>query len=229
MSQLQSSLSVSTDDSNAPNSLINQAQQWLKQGNVSEILGKVPTSLKNFGSTSVTSFNKLSTTQKVAGGALLALGATYLLRRGRKGRAQAATLHELLYFVNDRIEGYQRAVEESKDTRLRGYYKQLVIQSQQFANQLNAYLSQEGIDEETSTTLKGKLYRGWMDAKAALTGRDEKAILGSNIYGEEWALRAYEEALDDRTLSGPVRRAVRHQYAQSQRTYQELKKLAVNY
>ena len=225
MDQSQSS---STATSGSANSAGSQAQQWLNQGNMGQLLGKLPASLKKIGSQTATSFNKLSTTQKVVGGALLALGAGYLTRRSKNGKGASATLHELLYFVNDRIEGYRRAVEESKDTQLSSYYQQLVTQSQRFANQLNAYLSQQGGARETGTTLKGKLYRGWMDAKAALTGRDEKAILGSNIYGEEWALKAYEEALDDQTLTGAMRRAVEHQFNQSQQTYQELKRLESN-
>ncbi|MDB5234192.1 MAG: hypothetical protein JWR44_1185 [Hymenobacter sp.] len=212
----------------ASSSVIGQAQRWLKDGNLTQMLGKVPTSLKKVGTSTTTSFNKLSTTQKVVGGALLLAGATYLTRRGSSKRAQSATLNELLYFVNDRIEGYRRASEESQDSQHRSYYMQLVSQSQQFANQLNAYQSQQGGSPQKSTTLKGKLYRAWMDAKAALTGRDEKAILGSNIYGEEWALKAYEEALNDKTLSGPLRRAVEHQYAQSKKTYNELKGMAAN-
>ncbi|WP_426058773.1 ferritin-like domain-containing protein [Hymenobacter sp. B1770] len=223
MNQPQSS---STTNTGSVNSFIGQAQQWLKQGNVGQLLGQVPASLKKVGNQTATSFNKLSTTQKVVGGAALLVGATLLARRNKGGRAgQSATLNELLYFVNDRIEGYKRAVDESQDTQLRGYYQQLVTQSQQFANQLNAYLSQEGGARQTSTTVKGKFYRAWMDAKAALTGNDEKAILGSNIYGEEWAIKAYEEALNDNTLTGVMRQAVDRQYAQSQKTYHELKSL----
>jgi uncharacterized protein (TIGR02284 family) len=186
-------------------------------GSLGGLLSKVPATVKN-----------ASTTQKVVGGALLALGITLLARRQKSAApsAPAATLDELLYFVNDRIEGYQRAVDESEDAQLRGYYKQLASQSQQFATDLNTYLTREGGEREESTTLKGKLYRAWMDAKAAVTGRDEKTILGSNIYGEEWALKAYKEALADQTLTGPVRQAVARQYALSQRTYAQLKKLA---
>ncbi|OGX82588.1 hypothetical protein BEN47_04205 [Hymenobacter lapidarius] len=216
------SQSPSATTSRAANNLLGQAQQWLKQGNVSELLGKVPSSLKNAGSSTINGFNKLSTTQKVVGGALLALGAGYLTARKRKANGSAATLNELLYFVNDRIEGYQRAADETQDTQMRSYYKQLVGQSQQFANQLNAYLSQQGSSRQDSTTFKGKFYRVWMDAKAVVTGYDEQAILGSNIYGEEWALKAYQEALDDKTLSGPLRRTVEHQYKISQQTYKEL-------
>ena len=167
---------------------------------------------------------------KIVGGALLALGVSYLVNRtqGKKGPApdqETNTLHELLLFVNDRVEGYQRAVDESQDAELRGYYKQLVSQSQQFSNQLNQYLRQRGGGRETSTTLKGKLYRSWMDAKATLTGSDEKAILGSNVYGEEWALKAYKDALGSDALTGQLRQEVERQYEQSQQTYDKLKKL----
>ncbi|SHJ15038.1 conserved hypothetical protein [Hymenobacter daecheongensis DSM 21074] len=195
-------------------SLLNKAGQLLSKGSMGDLLGK------------------LSTTQKVLGGALLVFGVSKLLSGNKAGKAakasngqQADTLNELLYFVNDRVEGYQRAAAESKDPQLSGYYKQLVSQSQQFANELNGYLRQQGHERQTSTTAKGKLYRGWMDAKAAITGFDESAILGSNIYGEEWALKAYEDALDDHTLTGAMRQAVERQSAQSQKTYRELQKL----
>lgn len=185
-------------------------------GTVGSLLSKVPATVK-----------KSSTTQKVVGGALLALGVAFLATRSQKAKPspEAATLDELLYFVNDRIAGYERAVAESHDAELRGYYKQLVSQSQQFATDLNTYLTREGGEREEATTLKGKLYRAWMDAKAVVVDRDEKAILGSNIYGEEWALKAYKEALADQTLSGAMRQAVERQYALSQKTYDRLQKL----
>lgn len=214
-----------TTASDAPtqsgNNLLSQAQEWL---------GQVPTTLKNTGTKTASSFNKLSTAQKVVGGTLLALGATYLVRRGKANKTseQAATLQELLHFVNDRIEGYQRAVDESEDQQLRGYYKQLVSQSQQFATDLNRFLTQAGGGRENATTLKGKIYRAWMDTKAAVTGRDEQAILGSNIYGEEWALKAYEDALNSQALRGAMRQAVERQYNLSQATYRRLKSLANN-
>ncbi|MCA8831775.1 PA2169 family four-helix-bundle protein [Hymenobacter pini] len=192
-------------------------------------------SLKNAGSKATESFGKLSTTQKVLGGALLALGVGYLARNKTSNRATAAAatsstdaLNELLYFVNDRIAGYERTVAESQDPELRGYYKQLVSQSQQFSNDLNNHLIRQGNDRQTGTTLKGKLYRAWMDAQAAITGSDEKSILGANIYGEEWALKAYREALSNPELRGSIRQTIERQYRLSQNTYQRLRNLATN-
>ena len=222
-----SSSSASTSSAGSP--FINQALQWLNQNNLGDLATKLSPALKNFGPQLTARYNKLSTTQKIVGGALLVAGAAYLSRRGSTSKtgstSQADTLNELLYFVNDRIEGYQRAVEESTDPELSGYYKQLVSQSQQFANELNAALREQGGDQQTSTTLKGKLYRNWMDVKAAITGSDEKAILGSNVYGEEWAIKAYQDALRNHNLSSVIRQAIQHQYDTAQRTYKRLKQL----
>jgi uncharacterized protein (TIGR02284 family) len=234
----------------AIDAVVSKATTWLNKGNVTELLGRVPQSVKGLGTQTAARFNKLSTTQKVVGGALLVAGGVgvgYLVRSGALARGNSAsaapsagapagtsgdqtdeavdTLHELLHFVNDRIAGYEHAVAESKDPELRGYYKQLVSQSQRFANDLNDHLRRQGEDRETATTAKGKLYRSWMDTKAAITGTDEKAILGSNIYGEEWALKAYEDALSDQTLTGTLRLEVERQYEHSQKTYKKLQKL----
>lgn len=211
--------------------VIGQAQQWLRQGSVGQMLGRVPASLKNVSAKGTARFKNMSTTQKVVGGTLLALGAGYLATRKGSSAAKAkstgsvATLQELLLFVNDRIEGYKRAVDESHDPELRSYYKQLVSQSQQFSADLNSHLTREGGERETGTTLKGKFYRVFMDTKAAATGNDEKAILGSNVFGEEWAMKAYKEALTDQTLRGTLRQAVQRQYDMSEKTYNRLKGL----
>ncbi|WP_201979876.1 ferritin-like domain-containing protein [Hymenobacter rubidus] len=195
-----------------------------------DLLDQVPDSVKQASNKAVGAFKSLSTTQKAVGGALLAAGLAYLVAPKKKGKAKrtAAALDQLLLFVNDRIKGYKRAVDETKNGDLRAYYQQLVGQSQQFAEELNRYLTREGGERETGTTLKGKLYRKLMDAQAAVTGRDEKAILAANLYGERWALKAYKKALRRAALKGDIREAVRSQFAQSKRTYKKLKVLVAN-
>ena len=128
----------------------------------------------------------------------------------------------MLYFVNDRIEDYKKVAEESQDSQLRAYYQQLTSQSQQFSRDLNDHLRRLGGEPQISTTLKGKVYRRFMAVASTVTGHDEKTILASNIYGEEWAIKAYEEVLSGRTLTGPLRQVVERQYAQSRKTHQEL-------
>lgn len=193
-----------------------------------DLLGNVPTTIKDASDKTVGAFNRLTTTQKLVGGALLATGLALLIAPKKKGKAKRAAkaLDELLLFVNDRIEGYKRAVAESKDAQLKSYYQHLVGQSQQFASTLNGYLTQNGGERETGTTLKGKLYRKLMDAQALVTARDEKSILAANIYGERWAIKAYKKTLRRKALKGGIREAVEKQFAQSKQTYKKLKELA---
>ncbi|MDO7886354.1 PA2169 family four-helix-bundle protein [Hymenobacter cheonanensis] len=192
-----------------------------------DLLGHVPDSVKDATDKTVGAYNKLTTTQKVVGGALLAAGLAYLVAPKKKGKAKRAkaALERLLLFVNDRIEGYKRAVAETKDAHLKSYYQKLVGQSQDFSKTLNDYLTKKGGERETGTTLKGKLYRKLMDAQALVTARDEKAILAANVYGEQWAIKAYKKALRRKALKGNLREAVEKQYAESKKTYKKLKEL----
>ena len=107
-------------------------------------------------------------------------------------------LQELNQFVNDRIEGYKHAAKLTKDPVHQSYYNDLVNQSTKFSNEINSTISSLGGSTETGTTAKGKIYRGWMDVKNTVTGSDEEAVIESNIYGEEWAQKAYKDALDHR-------------------------------
>ena len=192
-----------------------------------ELLDDVPDAVKEASDKAVSAFNKLTTTQKVVGGALLAAGLSYLIAPKKKGKAKRArvALDRLLLFVNDRVEGYKRAVAETKDAKLKSYYQKLVGQSQDFAKTLNDYLTKKGGKRETGTTLKGKLYRKLMDAQAVVTARDEKAILAANVYGEQWAIKAYKKALRRKALKGAIRDAVEKQFAESKKTYKKLKEL----
>ena len=213
-----------TPTQDATSSLPAQVQPLVDKAK--HFFNQLPQSVKETSGKATTSFNQLSTTQKVVGGGLLLFVGARLLTSGRKSRnKQADTLHELLHFVNDRIEGYKKAASESQDRSLQSYYQQLASQSRKFANDLNGYLTRLGDKRETGTTLKGKLYRRLMEATAAITGHDEKAILATNIHGEQWAIAAYEDALKDKTLKGAMRRAVSRQHAYSKQTYQQLKEL----
>ena len=218
----------------SPAALLSQAQQWVQGVSLPASLRQVPAPLKRLATQTGNGWRQLSTTQKVVGGALLAGAGWLLLRPGkavrrRNGANPASALHELLLFVNDRVEGYRRAAGESQDADLRNYYENLAGQSKQFANHLNGYLRVQQHDPETGTTLKGKLYRAWMEAKAAVTGYSETAVLGSNVYGEEWALKAYEQALQDRSVTGSLRREIERQHEQSLQTHRRLLQLQAQY
>ncbi|WP_347159809.1 PA2169 family four-helix-bundle protein [Pontibacter chitinilyticus] len=135
-------------------------------------------------------------------------------------------LQELNLFVNDRTQGYTHAAEMTKDPAHQAYYKDLINQSRQFASEINSTISRLGGDTEHSTTTKGKIFRGWMDVKSTVTGSDEEAVIQSNLTGEEWAQKAYNDALEHKAeLPREVVQMVEKQKQASLATSQRLRQM----
>jgi uncharacterized protein (TIGR02284 family) len=135
-------------------------------------------------------------------------------------------LQELNMFVNDRIQGYKHAAEATRDPAHQSYYKDLINESSKFSNEINGAISRLGGERQDSTTAKGKIFRGWMDVKSSITGSDEEAIIESNLHGEEWAQKAYDDALEHRAeLPEAIVQMVEKQKQASLNTHQRLRQM----
>lgn len=106
-------------------------------------------------------------------------------------------LNRLVEINNDRIEGYQTAANETEEQDLKTLFGRFAQAShkcrQELANEIRS-LGGTSTDETKNT---GKLFRAWMDVKAALTGKDRESILNSCEFGEDNALETYENVLEN--------------------------------
>lgn len=106
-------------------------------------------------------------------------------------------LNSLVTINNDRIEGYETASKETEEHDLRSLFAQFISTSQKCKQELVREVQKLGGEVAEGTKTSGKFFRTWMDVKAALTGKDRKAILNSCEYGEDKALETYGDALDN--------------------------------
>lgn len=106
-------------------------------------------------------------------------------------------LNTLITINNDRIEGYKTASEETEETDLKVLFAQFISTSQKCKQELVMEVHRLGGKAAEGTLASGKFFRVWMDVKAALTGKDRKAILNSCEYGEDKAQGTYNEALEN--------------------------------
>ena len=138
---------------------------------------------------------------------------------------QAETLNDLVLINNDRVEGYQKAIDELKpeDTDLRSIFQERVNQSAQFRDELVPEVARSGEEIAEGTMVSGKIYRAWMDVKAFLSGNNRRAILENCEFGEDAALRAYEEALQDVNLTPEQRAMVIRQQAEIKASHNQIK------
>lgn len=106
-------------------------------------------------------------------------------------------LENLVLINNERHEGFQQAAKETEDSDLKALFTTYSTQSSGFSEELRSHISMEDRPDHDETSFASKLHRTWIDIKSAITGRDRKAILSSCEYGEDFALNAYKEALND--------------------------------
>jgi uncharacterized protein (TIGR02284 family) len=106
-------------------------------------------------------------------------------------------LNDLIRINNDRVEGYEKAIEETKDrdADLQAVFNRMADESRQYASELRNEVQRYGGEVATDTTVSGKIYRVWMDIKAAFTGKSRKTVLENCEFGEDAAQKAYDEAL----------------------------------
>lgn len=104
-------------------------------------------------------------------------------------------LNRLVEINNDRIEGYETAASETDEQAMKALFGRFAQASHSCREELAKEISSlEGTPTE-GTKNAGKLFRAWMDVKAALTSNDRKAILNSCEFGEPNALETYEHVL----------------------------------
>src|SRR5512138_2562952 len=109
-------------------------------------------------------------------------------------------LNDLIRINNDRIEGYTKAAEELSKPgydNARPMFLEKTNESSVFVNELTAAVGRLGGEAAQNTTASGKLYRTWMDLKTAFTGGSAKSVFELCEFGEDAALKAYDEALDE--------------------------------
>jgi len=142
-------------------------------------------------------------------------------------QATAEVLNDLVQINNDRIEGYQRALKDLKDneTHLKDLFTKLIGDSHRFKLELGTEIQVLGQDIDTGTTTSGKIHRTWLDVKAAFTAHDTHEILEECEFGEDAIVKAYREALEDRSLSAHLHEVVNTQLNELLDAHDEVKAL----
>lgn len=136
-------------------------------------------------------------------------------------------LNDLIIINNDRYEGYQKAMEQTKDADLKDLFSKFSVQSKANNAELRSMVpASEETPERDETRLSGKFYRVWMDVKNALVSNNRKEVLSSCEYGEDVAKKAYENTLADRAeLSTDVVGRIQKQYDELLLAHNQVKAL----
>ncbi|CAG5018957.1 hypothetical protein DYBT9275_06110 [Dyadobacter sp. CECT 9275] len=135
-------------------------------------------------------------------------------------------LNDLIRINNDRIDGYEKAMDEVEDidVDLKAIFQKMANESRGNVSELSTEVAALGGEIATGTTGSGKIYRVWMDIKATFTGHDRQSVLESCEYGEDAAQDAYADALaSDAEIPANVRQLITDQKAELMESHNLIK------
>lgn len=135
-------------------------------------------------------------------------------------------LNDLVKINNDRIQGYEKAIEDNEDAQLDDLFRHYVIQSQKFRSQLAEHIVRidgKGVTDATSTDISSKIHRAWIDIKSAITGKDRDTVLSSVEFGESIAVEAYKDAIEKDHIPAHIKEDLTKQLAELNEAYTKMK------
>lgn len=143
----------------------------------------------------------------------------------KKANTEAdSVLNGLIETLKDGELGFKTAAEDVKSREIKQVLKQYSVQRAEFARALQAQVERRGEKAEDSGTVAGALHRGWITLKSSVVSRDTLAVLEECEQGEDYAVKAYREALAGQHLDG-TRSLVEGQYAHIRAAHDHVRKL----
>jgi len=135
-------------------------------------------------------------------------------------------INDIIETLKDGQQGFRAAAEDVQSSDLKTLFSRYSLQRSQFAGELQTIVQSQGESEpETKGSIAGAVHRGWIDLKAALTNKDEHAILAECERGEDFAVSAYEKAINDESLPADVRETLRAQFVEIEAAHDRIRDL----
>ncbi|WP_114781558.1 ferritin-like domain-containing protein [Botryobacter ruber] len=135
-----------------------------------------------------------------------------------------STVHHLIERCKDGAKGYKTASEDVKDQDLKDLFKKYAVQRDSMITELQDQLHKLGKTDSEASSLEGTLHRVWIDVKSAIMANDRKRVLEECERGEDYAVKAYKEALD-KNLPSELHAVVEQQYRDVKQAHDHIRAL----
>ena len=137
-------------------------------------------------------------------------------------------LNGLIATTIDSIDGYRESAKEIESSDLKQRFEARAGERQTMVGTLRQQVSSLGGNPEDDGTVLAAGHRAFVDLKAAVTGRDDKAIVNEVERGEDHIKAKYEAALQDAALSAECRSLVQMAYGSVKSGHDQMRDLKHN-
>jgi len=144
---------------------------------------------------------------------------------GTDRKQEIDTLNSLIATLTDSVNGYEDAAGNSEAGRFQKMFRERAGERNRAVESLRAEVRRLGGEPEDGGTFLGKTHQRWLDLKAAITGRDDKAIIDEVERGEDYLKEKFESALSSGKLSGDSRSVVESAYQSVRSGHDQMSRL----
>ena len=138
---------------------------------------------------------------------------------------EIGTLNTLIATLIDSINGYEDAAANAEGSRFQQMFRERAGERQRVAEELRAEVRRLGGNPEDDGSFLGKTHQRFLDLKAAVTGRDDQAIINEVERGEDYLKEKFETALNSDALSGECRAVVERAYQSVREGHDQMSQL----
>jgi len=121
---------------------------------------------------------------------------------------EISTINTLIATLIDSVTGYEDAASNSEAGRFAELFRDRASERQRCVEDLRSEVRRLGGNPEDDGSFMGKTHQRFLDLKAAVTGRDDQAIVNEVERGEDYLKEKFETALNHGDLSPESRSAI---------------------
>jgi uncharacterized protein (TIGR02284 family) len=138
---------------------------------------------------------------------------------------EISVLNTLIATTIDSVTGYEDSATNVDNERLREIFRQRANERQEVVEDLRSEVRRLGGEPEEGGTFLGKTHQRFEDLKAAITGRDEKAIVNEVERGEDYIKEKFEAALNGQELTAESRAVLERAYQSVRSGHDQISRL----
>jgi uncharacterized protein (TIGR02284 family) len=114
---------------------------------------------------------------------------------GNDGNSNVGTLETLTTTLIDSVNGYRDAAQNADGTKFQEIFRRNADERSRVAEELRAEITRLGGNAPDDGSVLGATHQRFLDLKAAVTGRDDAAIINEVERGEDYLKEKFETAL----------------------------------
>ena len=135
-----------------------------------------------------------------------------------------SVLNDLIETCRDGEQGFKAAADRAESADLKHVFSRFSSQRATFKHELEVQVTRYGGTPADLGHAAGMAHRGWMAVKAAVSSDDDQSILDECERGEDYAKKAYADALG-KSLSSDLRPLVVRQADDVRAAHDEVRDL----